>query len=426
MMPAPPPTPRSRSFLAAFGPGLLFAGTAIGVSHLVQATRAGATAGFALLFAVVLANALKYPAFLFGPRYAAATGTSLLEGYRRQGRWALILYGVLTLATMFTVQAAVLLTTAGLLGALIDLPPIPLALALTALAVGVLALGRFPGLDRLNKVLVALLTVSTLIATALALPRIDWSGPWLPDPATFTTASVVFLVGLVGWMPSGVDVAVWHSLWSLARRQSTGHAPTAREAKLDFDIGYLGTALLAVCFLLLGAAVMHGPGESFPAAPAAFAAKVVDLYAQTLGAWSRPLMGLAAFAVMLTTLITVVDGFPRALATLQARLRGPETPGVVHADEPGARRTYWVALAAIALVAVLIIAAFRGALTPLVEVATALSFLTAPVLCWLNHRAITGPEIVGEHRPGRGLLALSWVGIVFNGAFAILYLVVIA
>ena len=33
---------------ASFGPGLLWAATAIGVSHLVQSTRAGASAGFGL------------------------------------------------------------------------------------------------------------------------------------------------------------------------------------------------------------------------------------------------------------------------------------------------------------------------------------------------------------------------------------------
>ena len=39
---------RIRVFLRGFGPGLLWAGTAIGVSHLVQSTRAGADATFAL------------------------------------------------------------------------------------------------------------------------------------------------------------------------------------------------------------------------------------------------------------------------------------------------------------------------------------------------------------------------------------------
>jgi hypothetical protein len=34
------------SFLQSLGPGLLFAGAAIGVSHLVQSTKAGAEFGF--------------------------------------------------------------------------------------------------------------------------------------------------------------------------------------------------------------------------------------------------------------------------------------------------------------------------------------------------------------------------------------------
>ena len=43
------------------GPGLLFAGAAIGVSHLVQSTRAGADFGWGLLWALLLANIMKYP-----------------------------------------------------------------------------------------------------------------------------------------------------------------------------------------------------------------------------------------------------------------------------------------------------------------------------------------------------------------------------
>ena len=37
------------------GPGLLFAATSIGVSHLVQSTRAGATSGILMLLFVLLA-----------------------------------------------------------------------------------------------------------------------------------------------------------------------------------------------------------------------------------------------------------------------------------------------------------------------------------------------------------------------------------
>ncbi|MBT8303200.1 MAG: divalent metal cation transporter, partial [Bacteroidia bacterium] len=96
------------------GPGLLFAGAAIGVSHLVQSTRAGADFGFGLLWALILVNIFKYPFFQFGPRYASATGESLLHGYKKLGKGVLIAYAILTLATMFTIQTAVTIVTAGL------------------------------------------------------------------------------------------------------------------------------------------------------------------------------------------------------------------------------------------------------------------------------------------------------------------------
>ena len=50
------------------GPGLLFAGTAIGVSHLVQSTKAGAEYGFGITWALLLAIILKYPFFKYAPK----------------------------------------------------------------------------------------------------------------------------------------------------------------------------------------------------------------------------------------------------------------------------------------------------------------------------------------------------------------------
>ncbi len=96
------------------GPGLLFAGAAIGVSHLVQSTRAGADFGFGLIWALLLVHLFKYPFFQFAPRYANATGESLLEGYNKLGKGVLIAYFILTFATMFTIQTAVTIVTAGI------------------------------------------------------------------------------------------------------------------------------------------------------------------------------------------------------------------------------------------------------------------------------------------------------------------------
>ena len=73
------------NIISKLGPGLLFAGAAIGVSHLVQSTRAGAEFGWGLIWALILVNIFKYPFFQYGPRYAIATGESLLDGYYKIG-----------------------------------------------------------------------------------------------------------------------------------------------------------------------------------------------------------------------------------------------------------------------------------------------------------------------------------------------------
>ena len=95
-----------KSLFKTLGPGVLFASTAIGVSHLVQSTRAGAEYGFTLIIFILMANIFKYPFFEFGTRYAYATKESLIEGYSRIGKWVLISYLMITILSMFTVIAA--------------------------------------------------------------------------------------------------------------------------------------------------------------------------------------------------------------------------------------------------------------------------------------------------------------------------------
>lgn len=412
---------RGRDLWRALGPGVLFTGAAVGVSHLVQSTRAGAVHGLSLLGLVVLANLLKYPAFRFGPLYAAATGRSLLEGYRREGTWALVVYALLTIGTMFTVQAAVTLVTAGLAKELLGLAlsPLQISAVVLALCAGLLATGGYRWLDRVGKVVVSTLALSTVVATALVLPRVDWGGAsfW---PTAISGADVAFMAALVGWMPSAIDVSVWQSIWTLARNEETKHRASQRESSIDFHLGYAGTALLAVCFLLLGAAVLHDEGVEVAARPGAFAAQLISLYADTLGAWSRPLIGAAALATMFSTTLTVVDGFPRAISVLVARFARPESED--HPDHRSDRTaSYWVSLVGLCLGAILILAFLARTMRALIDLATTLSFLSAPILSLLNHRAVHAEEVPDTHRPARWLWAASWVGIAFQALFALAF-----
>ena len=415
--------PQTSSLLRALGPGLLFAAAAVGVSHLVQSTRAGAEHGLALGGIIILANVMKYPAFRYGAQYAAATGTSLLEGYRKLGPWALWLYGILTLATMFTVQAAVTLVTAGLAIAVFQTTlTVPVVSALLLAICGVLlGVGEYKWLDRVSKGLIAVLTVTTLLATALALPRID--APLLPfftGPAEWTVPTLIMTAALVGWMPSAVDVSVWQSLWTLSRGRDQGSRLAVRDVLTDFHIGYVGTTILALCFMIMGAGVMFGSGATFVDSAGGFATQVVSMYASTLGEWMRPVIGAAALAVMFSTTLTVADGFPRALAALRQRIRGPEEP---YGDETAVQRIdYAVWLVVIATGGLLIIVLASASLRWLVDLATTLSFLTAPMLSALNHLVMHQPSIPQDVRPSEGMRRFSLICVAAQALFAAGYI----
>lgn len=404
----------------SLGPGLVWAGTAVGVSHLVQSTRAGAGYGLALLLLVIAANVFKYPAYESGPRYAGATQTSLLAGYRARGTWALWLFLALTFATMFTVIAAVTFVAAGMASALVT-QAIPTwgwsALLLTVTAV-MLVGGRFKLLERFMTVMMLLLSASTLLSVVLVLPRTDFSAiPWGPLFPPFEKGHLVFVAGLVGWMPSALDTAVWHSLWGLEKAKADGIPMTPRGARFDFDVGYIGTATLACMFVFLGASVLYGRVEAIPQSSVAFATMLIDAYVGVLGEWARPLILVAAFSTMLSTTVAVTDGFPRAVESAVQELRG--TPGIVGQRTP----IYWGSLAVCIVVAQGIVVFFLGQLTTLVDLATGLTGLTAPLFAMLNLATLRGAEVPEAQRPQGAYLAFHVAGIVFLWLMAGLYVV---
>lgn len=407
-------------FWKGFGPGLLWAAAAIGVSHLVQSTRAGAVAGFGLTGVILLALILKYPFFEFGPRYAAATGQSLVEGYRKIGTWALWLFFGLMIVSSVIVQAAIVLFTAFLL---IFITGIEMSLITAgAIVVGVcfliLRIGRYRLLDNVIKLVLVALAVSTLWAAAVSLPVADFSTVSLWPPVG-DLVPFAFLLALAGWMPSALDIAVWNSLWTLAKDRAEGQRASVKTALLDFNIGYVGTGILAFAFLLLGATVMFNSGQEFSDQGTAFSVQLVDLYGTTIGAWLRPIVLISVFATMFSTSLTVVDGYPRALdrCVQNLILRGDPAP-----DAP-TTRVYWVAMGGLAVTTLVIMWQFLGSLTDMVDFATIFTFITAPVLGWFNLKAVTSPEVPAEFRPGAGLRGLSYLGLLLLGGTAVVYVV---
>ncbi len=403
-----PTPPSSQSNLRkALGPGILVACAAVGGSHLVWSTRAGADFGWALVGLILLANLVKFPFFLYGQRYASATGESLLAGYKRQNTgyvWAFLGINILTGAINI---AGVAMLSGALLSGYGWIPLSVPHLTLVVLAVCALLLffGHYRLLDGMAKVVIIFLAISTFVALGLAMGKGPVAEPGFVGPSPWTWVSFAFLISLLGWMPAPIDLSAWSSLWMFSREKQTGHFATVRESSIDFYLGYIMAVVLAVVFVGLGAYVMFGSGESFSPSGIAFSNQLVNLYSSNIGEWSRPLILSAAFITMFSTTLTCMDGYPRSLAACCSLLGNP--------DPARFRRlqNFWLLISVIA--ASLIVLFMVKNLLELLSFAAVISFLTSPILAYFNYRVMTSSHVPAEHRPGVVLRVISWSGLVF-------------
>lgn len=402
------------------GPGLLYAGAAVGVSHLVQSTRAGASYGFDLLWILILANILKYPFFEFGARYSASTNRSLIEGYNRIGKWAVVLFAVLTIATMFTIQAAVTIVTAGLVGNVfgISLAPVWLSGIILFVTMAVLMIGRYSILDKLIKIVIVLLAVSTFIAVFFALGKGFHPNPeFVRNFSWVNKLDIFFLIAFIGWMPAPIDVSVWQSLWTVAKREETGFAPKLKESLLDFKIGYIGTAILAMGFLTLGALVLFGTGDDLSPKGVVFAEQLISIYTISIGPWAYYIIAIAAITTMFSTTLTCLDAYPRVMKPLTNIF----IPKVKKRKSQIDWET-WIWILIVVAGALTLLSVLSSSMRKMVDIATTLSFVTAPLLAFLNYKVVTDKHVPEEARPKLWLKIYAWIGIVFLSAFTLFYL----
>ncbi len=404
--------PKVNTIIKNLGPGLIFAGAAIGVSHLVQSTRAGADFGFGLLWALLLVNLFKYPFFQYGPRYATATGESLIDGYQKLGNWVLVTYFILTFLTMFTIQAAVTIVTAGLAHNLFGITSnLTLwSLIITLLVLLILLLGKYKALDRAMKLIISVLALSSVIAVFIAVSKTGHSyslSPKIPQGAT----EIAFLIAFLGWMPAPLDISTWHSLWTLEKNKVSGKKIGKKNSLMDFNIGYITTVILGICFMTLGALVMFHSSEDINSGASAFAQQLISLYTTNLGKGAAVFIGIAAFTTMFSTTLTTLDASPRAMAKSSELLTGKKN-----------RYFYLFWIIILALGTMIILSYFKTSMITFVKVATILSFLTAPFYAIANFMLVKGKHMPENDRPSKYLSLLSYLGILFLVFFSIWYL----
>ncbi len=420
-----------KNLLKALGPGILFASTAIGVSHLVQSTQAGANFGFSLLWAVLLANLFKYPFFEYGSRYANVTGTSIIDGYKKLGRPVLWLYFLITIISMFLVTAAVGFVTSGFMQNLFGIGSSTLTtIILFVICGGILISGKFSVLDKLIKVIGIVLLITTILAFLMTLfkgpqgnePLFDAS--WLPDDK----AGVFFLLGLMGWMPTAVDISSWNSLWTIERMKQTGYKPKLKETLFDFNFGYLASALLSICFVTMGAFILYGTGKPLPNGAAGFASGIIGLYTDSIGEWAYIVIAASAFSIMFGTCIAVFDGYGRALeATSRLLFSKPhEEEDILDGPSPSKKVSNWYIGSVLITIfgGFTLISIFQDSefgIKGLVNLATTVSFIVAPLVAVFNVLLVR-KKYLGEQTPPKWMEILSYLGIIFLTGFSIYFL----
>lgn len=397
--------------LKALGPGILMASAAVGGSHIVSSTQAGALYGWQLAILVLLINLFKYPFFRFGSQYTAENWKNLIEGYAEKGKAYLLVYFVLNVFSAIVNTAGV-----GILCAAIVASALPSSIALTTgqltsiiivIIWGMLLLGGYRFLDGLSKWIMTALTLATVVAVVIALFQHREYAPDFVVTSPWQMAALPFLVSLMGWMPAPIEISTINSLWSVEKRKTVDF--NEEDALFDFNVGYIGTAILAFFFLALGALIQYGNGEPVQGASAAYIAQFVSMYASALGAWAKPLITFIAFLCIFGTVITVIDGYSRANDEALRLLVGKK-------GTSQKSLATWMTLTSI--LGLVIVYGFSGQVAIMLRFAMIASFITTPFFAYLNYSLVNNKE----HQVKGWLKWLSIAGLIYLFGFAIFFI----
>ena len=393
-----------------FGPGILMATAAIGGSHLISSTQAGAIYGWQLAIMIILANVFKYPFFRFGTDYVYDTGESLIAGYAKRSKVYLWVYFILSILSAVISTGAVSLIAAVILGfmlpASIELSTMVLSMIIVAVSWFFLIAGHYKLLDGVTKWIMIALTTATVAAVIIAAGKPTVMAADFIAVSPWNLATLGFIVALMGWMPAPLEFAAITSMWTSAKVK-TDHT-THKQSLLDFNVGYAVSAILALFFLSLGVFVQYGSGQEIELVGGAYINQLINMYTATIGEWSRLLVAFVAFMCMFGTTITCADGYGRANAECWRLLKGESE---INKKQIAFWTTYAIGGGLV------IITFFTGQLGAMLKFAMISAFVSAPIFGWLNY------SLVKKHKKlSAGMNALSIAGLIFLASFALLFL----
>lgn len=331
---APVPAPTGVMNVARqLGPGLIITACIVGSGELIVTPKLGASAGFSLLWFIVLGCLMKVFVQIELGRHAVVHGQTTLSaldglpGPRLRVSWVLWLWLLMYLGLVFQVAGMV-----GGIASIFTIAGLPLSIPATAVLVGascaaLLVIGRYRLVETFSTLLVAAFTVATMIAV-VALQTTPYavtsaqlrSGFGFQLPPSFNVAFAAF--GIIG---VGASELIYYPYWCLEKgyARSVGpndHSPLWAERargwlrilKIDAWFSFILYTVATLAFYVLGAAVLHGKGLAVENV------NMIDtlshMYRETFGQWSLWIFLAGAFAVLYSTVFGATASNARLFA----------------------------------------------------------------------------------------------------------------
>ena len=142
-------------------------------------------------------------------------------------------------------------------------------------------------------------------------------------------------------------------------------------------------------------------------------------YTETIGGWSELIISISAFSVMFGTIIAVFDGYSRSITRVCDLLTSKSEP----ISKPSWKKYVPIVLI-LATTSFVVLMQFGDKIKELVDFATTISFVIAPVVAYFNIKLVSAKYVGADVVPPLWLRALSYAGLAFLSGFAVIFIIV--
>jgi len=429
--------PKGRERFKWLGPAFIWMLSAAGSGELLFTPRIASQYGYTLIWALLIAVAMKWFINREIGRYTVCTGATFFRGLAtlQNNRWMLWLIIVPQLVVAVATIAGLAGAAATAIVEIIDMALWLPAVLLIIFTASIIASGKFSTVEKLTTVLAIIISLSILTAALTTLPDMKKIGQgFIPTIPAHTKVDEV--LPWLGFMLAGAAGLMWFSYWTAARgygAASLKQADPIRPADLPEDqraelkawikhmtiantLAVVGALVIAFAFLILGAELLQ-PQGLVPEEN-----KVAEVLGQLLGGiWGQIgfwFMIGAVFITFMSTMLSDQDGFGRMFADGTAILFGRQNVSSRWNDRKFLKKAFvWILLGALPIVTYLL----AGEPVGLLKLAGVIEAAHIPVvtglILYLNKR-----KLPRDLQPSGFIFGATVMAGLFFALFAIVYI----